>query len=261
MHVFNSNSQHYSVQTVPRHLYCTAATKRVTNLLATYSSLSEKGCKVCNTPPVAQSRRSPITHFYMVECKQMPKERDLQANEIEFLLQELGTEFSRRKLKPVRVMFVGGVYMLLIAQSRLITHDIDFFPLNFMDSSQPERDEMSRLVQTAINSVASRYKLKRDWFNDHAFGVIGALKPDDEELRHWKTYGALEIFLPPDEFILMTKIYSYRDKDYGDVQALIERTGITTREQAQALMDKYMSRKMQDECFVADTLDVFFEEE
>ncbi|GHO58327.1 hypothetical protein [Ktedonobacter robiniae] len=191
----------------------------------------------------------------------MPKERDLQAEEIELLLQDLGREFSRRKLQPVRVMFVGGVYMLLVAQSRLITHDIDIFPLNFMDSSKPERDETSRQIQTAINAVASRHKLKRDWFNDHAFGVIGALKPDDKELRHWKSYDALEIYLPADEFILMTKIYSYRDKDYGDVQTLIKRTGISTREQAQALMDKYMSRKMQNECFVSDMLDMFFEEE
>ena len=85
--------------------------------------------------------------------------------------------------------------------------DIDVFPLNFASSAHPDKNTKS--VLQAINAVAKRNSLKRDWFNDAAFGIIGELQPPEQQLTLWKTYGAFEIYMPPAEFMLAVKIFGY----------------------------------------------------
>jgi hypothetical protein len=79
-------------------------------------------------------------------------------------------------------------------------------------------------------------------------------------LTLWKTYGALEIYMPPAEFILAVKIFGYRDRDYNDVAALLKLLSVQTREQAQKIVDKFIARDAQKEYRTHVTLDELFEE-
>ena len=188
----------------------------------------------------------------------MARSRDLQPGEIDRLLQDLGNELTTSGFSNVRVMVVGGAYMLLNVGNRATTQDIDVFPLNFASSANPDKNTKS--ILKAISAVAKRNSLRRDWFNDAAFGIVGELQPPQHELILWKTYGALEIYMPPAEFILAVKIFGYRSRDYNDVAALIKRLNVQTREQAQAIIDKYIDRKVQKEYLTHTTLDDLFED-
>ncbi len=189
----------------------------------------------------------------------MAKGKDLQPEEIDRLLQDLGGELSASGCTSVRVMMVGGAYMLLTLGNRATTQDIDVFPLNFASSAHP--DQQTKAILKAIASVAQRNRLKRDWFNDAAFGIIGELQPPEQQLTLWRIYGALEIYLPPPEFILAVKIFGYRDRDYNDVMALLAQLNVQSRARAQQILDSYIERKTQEEYRTHITLDDFFEGE
>src|SRR5450631_777203 len=165
----------------------------------------------------------------------MARGKDLQSGEIDRLLQDLGHELSLLGFTSVRVMVVGGAYMLLKIGNRATTQDVDVFPLNFASSANP--DKTTKAILKAISLVAKRNSLKRDWFNDAAFGIIGELQPPEQQLTLWKAYGALEIYMPPAKFILAVKIFGYRDRDYNDVVALIKQLNVQTREDAQHIID------------------------
>ena len=63
--------------------------------------------------------------------KQTIREAKLEAEDIERYLTELGTELKNRGLnKPVRVLLIGGAYMLLLANAPRSTKDIDIFWLD-----------------------------------------------------------------------------------------------------------------------------------
>jgi hypothetical protein len=188
----------------------------------------------------------------------MAQGKHLQAQEIEGLLQDLGNELLLKGCTSVRVLIVGGAYMLLTIGNRSTTQDIDVFPLNFVDSSHPDKE--TRTILSAINAVAKKHGLKRDWMNDAAFGILGEVQPPFEQLTLWRVYGALEIYLPPAEFIFAVKVFGYRDRDFNDVQALIHALDVKTREQAQEIIDRYIDRQAQQEYRTQVTLDDLFED-
>jgi hypothetical protein len=52
----------------------------------------------------------------------------MEAEDIERYLAELGAELKNRGLKkPVRILLIGGAYMLLFANAPRSTKDIDIF--------------------------------------------------------------------------------------------------------------------------------------
>ncbi len=188
----------------------------------------------------------------------MARGKDLQPEEIERLLAELGHELATRGFTSVQMMIVGGAYMLLNIGNRATTQDIDFFPLNFIDSSQPDQQTMA--ILRSINVIAKRNELKRDWCNDAAFGILGWTTPPFDQLTVWHVYEALEIYMPRAEFMLAIKLFGYRDRDFSDVQALLHLLTVETREQAQTIVDRYIDQKAQREYRTALTLDDLFEE-
>lgn len=55
----------------------------------------------------------------------------MEADDIERYLAELGAELKNRGIKkPVRILLIGGAYMLLLANSPRSTKDIDIFWLD-----------------------------------------------------------------------------------------------------------------------------------
>jgi hypothetical protein len=58
--------------------------------------------------------------------------------------------------------------------------------------------------------------------------------------------------------MLALKLLAGRERDAEDIAALCSQLAIQTREQAQALVDRYAERSWQEECMLQATLDALF---
>lgn len=77
----------------------------------------------------------------------------------------------------------------------------------------------------------------------------------------WRTFGALEVYLPPKEYILALKLIAGRHKDADDIAALCGELQIQTRQQGQNLVDRYHpDKEMQELSDLDRTLRDFFPE-
>ena len=180
--------------------------------------------------------------------------KELQKEDIEQLLQELGSELEKKFRQPVKIMLIGGAYMILTLHNRETTQDIDIYPLNIPDSQNADKDTKKFL--SAVRAIAKRHGIAKDWLNDVSFNLLGGLSPATMEL--WVTYGMLEIYRPPADFVLALKLFADREKDEDDIKALLQDLGITTHEQAQEILDRYIETRFQQEYRVYLTLDKWF---
>jgi len=177
----------------------------------------------------------------------------MESDEVEAYFQALDEELEKRKLhKPVRLAVVGGIYMMFFLKNRASTKDVDVIPLDFPDTTEPNNE--TKAFRAAVNAVAKRYQIRRDWMND----VVAAFTQELGILNVWRTYPNLEIYVPNAECILVLKLLAGRDKDEDDILALCEKLDIQTREQSQALVDRYADRAWQSECVLDKTLDALF---
>src|SRR5436309_5309848 len=91
----------------------------------------------------------------------------MQAQEIEMYLAELGQELQRMGVQqPIRVLLVGGAFMLTQVHNRATTNDVDVLLKDVEDSTN---SPLYRSFKTAVRTVANRNKLPSIWVND----VIG----------------------------------------------------------------------------------------
>ncbi|GCE08513.1 hypothetical protein [Dictyobacter aurantiacus] len=183
----------------------------------------------------------------------MPDVR-LQRDEVMALLEELGAELAARGIdSPVQIIVFGGVYMLMQIGNRLSTHDVDIVPL--ATGTDPRQEEKRRKIfRQASNAVASRHGLPRNWINDD-----GALFVEEiiqkGELVHWKTFQMLEIWLPELACMLALKLTAFRPlQDLDDTLHLCQALNVTTAEEAQAILDRYVPASWQQENLVDETL-------
>ncbi len=165
----------------------------------------------------------------------------MNAREIETYLAELGAELKRRGVKePIRMMLIGGAYMLVLEHAPRTTEDIDIFWLEG-DAFQQMRSILSECVVT----ITRRYTLRPDWFNY----LSQILMQNDIIIPHgklWKRYGPLHIYIPPKEYMLALKIAAGRDRDLADCAILLPQTYIKTRQQAQQVLDRYILPEAQE---------------
>jgi Nucleotidyltransferase of unknown function (DUF6036) len=177
----------------------------------------------------------------------------MESDEVEAYFQALDEALEQRKIhKPVRLAVVGGVYMMFFFNNRASTKDVDVIPLDFPDTTEPSAE--TKVFRSAVNAVAKRYQIRRDWMND----VVAAFTQELGTLNLWRTYSNLEIYVPNAECILVLKLLAGRDKDEDDILALCEKLAIQTREQAQELVDRYADQAWQTECVLDKTLDALF---
>jgi hypothetical protein len=159
----------------------------------------------------------------------------MEAEDIERYLAELGAELKSRGLKkPVRILLIGGAYMLLLANAPRSTKDIDIFWL--------DEDGLQRAytpLRESVQVLKQRHDLDADWFNYLAQMLMfdEVIVPDG---KLWKRFGPLHVYAPPREYILALKIAAGRKKDLDDCAILLPKTRIRTREQAQQLLDRYI---------------------
>ena len=179
----------------------------------------------------------------------------MDSSEIDTYLRALDEELEKRPIrKPVRIVVVGGVYMLFFLRNRAATKDVDILPLDFPDSTNPNRE--TKVFRSAINAIAKTFRLRRDWMND----VVAAFTPTlpAESLILWRDSPNLQIYVPQADCILALKLLAGRERDAEDIAALCAQLAIQTREQAQALVDRYAERGWQEECMLQATLDALF---
>ena len=187
----------------------------------------------------------------------------MTSQEIEQYLAELGAELKGQGIKkPIRIMIIGGAYMLLIANSTRPTEDVDFFWLEkdvFQPTfSQQTFDTFTECVQT----VTERHQLETGWFNYFAqmLMIDDVLVPDG---KVWKRLGPLHVYVPPKEYILALKIIAGRSKDLDDCAILLPQTRVKTRQQAQQLIDRYILPEAQQKHAeqIEDSLNTLFPNE
>ncbi len=160
----------------------------------------------------------------------------MEAEDIERYLAELGAELKNRGLKKrVRVLLIGGAYMLLFANAPRSTKDIDIFWLDedgFQRAYAPLRE--------SVQVIKQKHDLDADWLNYLAQMLLydEVVVPDG---KLWKRFGPFHVCVPEVEYILALKITAGRQKDLEDCAILLPKTKIRTRQQAQQLLDRYIS--------------------
>jgi len=175
--------------------------------------------------------------------------------EIATYLEALALELKRLGVTTqYHILISGGAWMLLQQQQRS-TEDIDFALL----AAAPRRPKQGKLIRVdiqrkgeianrgsntlfsqAVRTIASVYGLEDDWLNDESAVYLYDDAPSADAYFWCDFQKVLFIYLPSAEYVFSLKIASYRRKDQPDVKVLIERLGIRSREQAQAICDKHL---------------------
>jgi len=142
----------------------------------------------------------------------------MQAEDIERHLTQLGQELTNRDIKkPIRVLMIGGAYMLLLARMQRSADDIDIFWLDESDAFQQATDAFRKSVQ----AVAEKYQLEPDWFNYMAHLLMYDMVKIPKGML-WKRFGPLHVYVPPKTYILALKILAGREKDIEDCRVLLQ---------------------------------------
>jgi Nucleotidyltransferase of unknown function (DUF6036) len=163
-------------------------------------------------------------------------ELSMKAEDIEKYLSQLGQELLKRGMqKPIHLLLIGGAYMLLLTNTPRNTDDIDIFWLEEEEGLQ----RALRPLQDGVNAVAKANQIGPNWLNymTQLLMYDFVIVPDG---NLWKTYGPLHIYAPPQEYILALKIFAGREKDIEDCKILLQQGTITTRQQAQIVLDRYI---------------------
>src|SRR5579863_8623668 len=170
-----------------------------------------------------------------LSVKHIIREAKMDAKDIELYLAELGAELKNRGLKrPVRILLIGGAYMLLLANAPRSTRDIDIFWL--------DEDGLQRAyapLRESVQVIKQKHGLDADWLNYLAQMLLydEVIVPDG---KLWKRFGPLHVYAPEVEYILALKITAGRQKDLDDCAILLSKTKIRTRKQAQQVLDRYL---------------------
>lgn len=114
----------------------------------------------------------------------------MREQDIDRCLTQLGQELGNLGVsQPVRVLVIGGTFMLTQVGNRSITEDIDVI---FTDIVERRVSSIYQATLQAAKIVAARNNLREDWFNDgmsHLLRTIGDMPVG----TLWRRYGILEI--------------------------------------------------------------------
>lgn len=170
--------------------------------------------------------------------------KKMTTHDIDTYLAQIGATLEQAGVQEeIEILLVGGAFMLGEGYRRF-TEDVDVWPRNVPASSDDDaaHNELTQALVSAANKVARRNRLGRHWFNDDsALFLREYLRPD----RHfYQQFGPLVVYKPSKECVLASKIMVGRDKDLDDARAIMADLGITTREQAQAILNRFVPNKL-----------------
>jgi hypothetical protein len=180
---------------------------------------------------------------------------DMDARDIQRYLSLVGRELKDIGVGgPVRLLMIGGGYMLTQVKNRATTGDVDMvwvYPEFSMDSG------VYWSFEAAVRAVGEREALEPTWLNVAGSDFVREAGPLPK-MRLWKKFGPLHVCLPPKDFILAHKLVASRRKDMGDIAVLCAQLRINSRDKAQQIVDKYISREIQRISHVPEKLDRYF---
>lgn len=180
----------------------------------------------------------------------------MQAQDIELYLSQFGQELVNLGVqRPLRVLLIGGAYMMLLANAPRSTDDIDIFWLE----DEATLQEALRALRDGAHAVAEKHALGPNWLNY----LTQLLMYDQIILPRgtlWRRYGPLHIYVPPKGYILALKILAGREKDIDDCRLLLPQTKVKTRQQALRLLERYIlpSARTQNAEQIEHALDELF---
>lgn len=180
----------------------------------------------------------------------------MDAGDIERYLTLVGEELKAMNVQePIQLLLIGGGYMLTQVRNRTVTGDVDavwMYPEVYADS------EIYRLFKGAVQFVAGDEDLEPTWLNIDASDFMRAAGPLPK-MRLWKKFELVHVYLPPKDFILAHKLIAAREKDTADIRALCAQLRVDTRKKAQKIVDKYISKEIQENNRLAVKLAILFE--
>jgi hypothetical protein len=180
-------------------------------------------------------------------------------NEIITYLEALAQELARQSVRKTYHILLAGGGALIAYGHRRSTDDIDFASVQPSGRPRPNQMFQAELVREEIatrgsksgafaqarDAVGRAYRLPADWLNDEAANYMysDAGQPD---LYLWQVFSnVLFVYLPAQEYLYALKIMAGRPKDRDDLKQLESDLGIATRDQAQAILDRYVSQEGQ----------------
>lgn len=146
---------------------------------------------------------------------------ELDAKRLRELFAELDAELAGRS-EPVTVLVAGGAALAFKWNDRR-TYDVDLiggeFPADF---------------RRAIATVAERNNLEWSWVNDGGTAGNAALEPRPQPLYVGENFAA---YSPDERYLLATKLFAARQRDFDDAIRLSVETGLTTGAAMRQLID------------------------
>ena len=122
----------------------------------------------------------------------------MHAQEIENYPAELGKELQHQGVQhPIRILLVGGAFMLTQIHNRSSTNDVDVLLKDGDDFATSLRYQTFR---AAVRAVVRNNKLPSNWLND----IMGDFLHDTGTAPDgtlWRTYTMLEVYIPPSDYI------------------------------------------------------------
>src|SRR4051812_18062063 len=90
----------------------------------------------------------------------------MNARDIEKYLSHLGDELTELGIQhPVRLLLLGGAFMLTQVKVRRTTDDIDVLPLDEGDTDEATGAPIAVALWNAAHAVAASQNLPTTWFN------------------------------------------------------------------------------------------------
>lgn len=173
----------------------------------------------------------------------------MNKQEIEMYLLELDAAFAEAfpNPEPIRVLVVGGACLLLADVTTRTTKDIDVIITDLEGTGEASLvyrlTKTTKRIRQIIAAIGKRHNLspkERMFFNDDCALFLMDIGPLPQ-VRLFKAYRKLHLYLPADlSYILACKLMAGRpNKDYDDIRVLRTKLHIRTRDQAQALVNRF----------------------
>ncbi len=144
------------------------------------------------------------------------------------------------------IVIVGGAAMVLKVQNRPSTRDVDAYFLN-----------EKAAIQEAAEAVAREQDLPSDWLNEAMKGFLVSEPP----LELWRDYPGLRVYLVSPAYLVAMKAMGGRPQDDQDLEALIRYLGLTSAEQAFAIIEQFVPERLRTPRMRYYLLGLFEEEE
>lgn len=181
----------------------------------------------------------------------------MEKEDIEYYLSLLGEQLQELGLRtPIRLLMIGGGFMLTQTGSRRTTNDVDVL---VKDISYPQYSDDYRVFKNAVRFVSYDTGIHQAWLSDTISDFLTSAGPVPKG-KLWRKFGPLlHVYVPSKSYILAHKLLAGRRKDFEDINALLKELHIQDRRQAQRIINRYITNKdIQQSHNVEATLNTFF---